>query len=420
MMISYLREKVQNYLSVEKGEWLAFVMAFGWFVLVMLSYQMLRPIREALVSELPSGEKSWLFAGTLIAMTLAVPLYAKLVSLVNRRVLVLTLVNFFSVCILVFAYWNHQFSGPVMIRCFFIWVSVFSLYATSLVWSVLIDLFSTEQGKRLFGPIAGGATTGAIAGSALALQADNWGITAMMILAAVALELCLVLSTGLEFATKGWPAPQREQAVQGGILDGLREIIASPYLMKIIVYLIFISLFGTTIYLQITNVAKLELVDRDMRTSYFAKLNLFVQFGVLGVQLALVGPLLRKLGLTFALMLLPVVSAGCFVVLVGNGSLYALSCIDVVSRIATYGIAVPSREVLFTVVSRQAKYKSKNVIDTIVIRGADSFASATFELLRSHLTFSSICLLMLPLTGAWLFAANRLGRQQNKLAQEQR
>ena len=307
-----------------------------------------------------------------------------------------------------------------MIRCFFIWVSVFSLYATSLVWSVLIDLFSTEQGKRLFGPIAGGATTGAIAGSALALQADNWGITAMMILAAVALELCLVLSTGLEFATKGWPAPQREQAVQGGILDGLREIIASPYLMKIIVYLIFISLFGTTIYLQITNVAKLELVDRDLRTSYFAKLNLFVQFGVLGVQLALVGPLLRKLGLTFALMLLPVVSAGCFVVLVGNGSLYALSCIDVVSRIATYGIAVPSREVLFTVVSRQAKYKSKNVIDTIVIRGADSFASATFELLRSHLTFSSICLLMLPLTGAWLFAANRLGRQQNKLAQEQR
>lgn len=418
--MSEFKDWLLKTLPIQAGERLAVALAFGWFFFMMLSYQVLRPIRESLVGELDDSEKKWLFLGTLLAMIAAVPIYSKLVSVVSRRRLVLLIINFFGLCILGFACWNHYASSKLMIRVFFIWVSVFSLYSTSVIWSVLTDQFSNEQGKRLFGPIAAGATIGAITGSGLTMVAKGLGITNMLLFSAVTLETCLLFAIGLEFAVKHWPSTPKQERLEGGILDGLIEIARSPYLLRIILLLSFISLFGTTIYVEITSAAKLEIADRALRTGYFAKLNLFTQMGTLCIQIAVVGPLMRKIGLAYTLMILPVVAGSSFLMIAANHSLLLLSWIDVISRITTYGIAVPSREVLFTVVSREAKYKAKNVIDTIVIRGADSAASSLYDLLKGLASVSSIALAMFPLTIVWLIAAYRLGKQQQILSQSAR
>ena len=193
----------------------------------MLSYQLLRPLRDSLVGELPSQEKSVLFFATFIAMVVAVPLYAQLVSWLNRRSLVLGLLTFFALNLVGFAFWNSSGGGVWMIRFFFVWVSVFSLYVTSLFWSVLTDLFSNDKGQRLFGPIASGGTTGAIAGSSLAMYAQQIGSTRMLILSAVVLQFGIVCALGLERATKSWPNQARREPISGGILEGLRGIFAS-------------------------------------------------------------------------------------------------------------------------------------------------------------------------------------------------
>jgi ATP:ADP antiporter, AAA family len=405
-------------LPIQKGEWLASVTAFVWFFLIMLSYQLLRPLRDSLVGELPSQEKSVLFFATFVAMVVAVPLYAQLVSLLNRRSLVLVLITFFALNLVGFAFWNSSGGGVWLIRVFFVWVSVFSLYVTSLFWSVLTDLFSNDKGKRLFGPIASGGTTGAIAGSSLAMYAQQIGSTRMLIVAAVVLQLGIVCALSLERATRSWPNQARREPLSGGILEGLRGIFASRYLLQVSLYIALISYFGTTFYMQLTEIAAREIPDREVRAAFFAGLNLKVQLGTLIAQFFIVGPVMRRCGLSTALMILPAVAGVCFLIMANSTSLAVFGLIDVVSRIVTYGFAVPAREVLFTVVNREAKYKSKNVVDTIVIRGADTIASSAFAQLKGFLSLPTINWLLLPVAVYWLYVAFRLGRSHSQLANE--
>ncbi len=406
------------FLPVQNGEWLAAITAFVWFLLIMLSYQLLRPLRDSLVGELPSEEKSILFFATFVAMIVAVPVYAQLVSWLNRRNLVLVLVTFFALNLLGFAIWNSGGGGFWMIRLFFVWVSVFSLYVTSLFWSVLTDLFSNDKGKRLFGPIASGGTTGAIAGSSLAMLAEQIGSTQMLIMAAVVLELGVICALSLEMATRNWPNEAKREPMSGGILEGLRGIFASRFLLQVVLYIALISYFGTTFYMQLTEIAAGEIPNREVRAAFFAGLNLKVQLGTLVAQFFIVGPVMRRCGLSTALMILPAVAGICFLIMANSTSLVVFGFVDIVSRIVTYGFSVPAREVLFTVVSREAKYKSKNVVDTIVIRGSDTIASSIFAQLKGVLSLPVINWLLLPVAVFWLYVAYRLGRNHSQLAQQ--
>lgn len=405
-----------SWFPIQKNEWMPVFFSFAWFFLVLFSYQILRPIRESLFVELKQSETKWLFAATFVVMILAVPIYGKLVSTVGRRQLVWTIINFFTLNIIGFAFWISLGGGLMLSRCYFVWVSVFSLYTTSLVWSVIIDIFSNEQAKRLFGWIASGATLGAICGSSVGMAAKSIGTSYLLIVSAISLELCLVFAIALEKSTRNWESQKKPQPIQPGMLDGLKTIVNSKYLLMIIIYMSLISYFGTTIYLQLTTAVQTAFESREDRTAYFASLNLFVQIGTLVVQFLIVGPVMRWLGLAVSLTTLPIVATVCFTTMSQMASLTVLSCVDVVSRITTYGFSVPSREVLFTVVSREAKYKAKNAMDTIVIRGADWIASTTFRWMSSLTSFSTICRLMLPLILIWFLISFWLGREQRRLA----
>jgi AAA family ATP:ADP antiporter len=336
-------------------------------------------------------------------MLAAAPLYAWLYSRLSRSRLIHLIFHFFVVNILLFAVW-FRVLGPEeqqwLSRILFIWVSVFSLFVTSVFWSVMTECFSNEQGKRLFGPIAAGATTGAILGSMVAsLTAARLGVANLFIISATMLELSLLCAVYLLRSTRDWkttqPPPSQERAT---ILSGLREIIQSRYLILIAIYLAMISFCGTTNYLKLTAAAKVAILDSDQRTQFFANLNFYVQAGTLIAQTLLIGPLMNRLGLTAALLVLPMVYFVCFLLLGASETLWVLGTVDVLSRIGAYGITVPSREVLFTIVSRTAKYQSKNFIDTVVFRGADAIAS-----LMSLATWAIVTIVVIwGLLAAWL------------------
>lgn len=469
-MQNKLRNMIQGWRGlVHTHELVAVALSFAWFFLVMFSYQLLRPIRESLASELTSVQKSNLFLYTFLAMLLAVPVYGRLVAMFKRKTLMLLLFGAFALCAVLFSVWNQAVSSnklsvssslsfqrpenrpanytaektsadqqqnPIpgerhseaeatnvprvrMIKVFFVWVSVFSLYATSLVWSVLIDIFTNEQGKRLFGIIASGATTGAISASTLAISAKQIGNSRIIMLSAAVLGLSCLFGLGLDYAVRKWPANLRDVKVEPGMFSGIKEIAKSAYLTQMILYIGLISLFGSLIYMRLTEAAKLEIVEAEQRTAYFAKLNLYVQLGTLCVQALVVGPIMRTVGLSISLMTLPLVAAICFSIMSWRADLLVLGIVDVVSRITTYGFSVPSREVLFTVVSREEKFKAKNVVDTLVIRGSDSLSSTAYALLTKLASYSTLCLCILPLIGLWSVLAFALARMQAKLAYQQ-
>lgn len=420
-------------MAIEKQErpWVA--LAFGWFFLLMAGYQILRPIRESFVSDLPSEEKPTLFAVVFFVMLAAVPLFGWVSSVVPRRWLAHVVFHFFVVQLAAFACW--VFLGPDehaiwQARVFFVWLTVFILFATSVFWSVMADLFSKEKGERLFGPIAAGATLGGIVGSAFATSlAAALGLAWMLAIAAVLLELGLVLASALQRTIKKRTIKNsnldENEAVrsdlpstkQSGVLAGISDVIRSPYLRLIACYIALISFCGTMVYMQLTDTAREAIPNRDERTAFFASLNLHTQIGTLVVQFLLIGPMMKRLGLGVVLSVLPIVYAICFVLLGFSSSLLALGLVDVLTRIGAYGVTVPAREVLFTVVKPSEKYKAKNVIDTVVLRGSDAAASRLYAGIGQAAVGTGIVpWLMLPVTAAWVLVAWRLGRGQRQQA----
>ncbi|MEZ6096191.1 MAG: MFS transporter [Pirellulaceae bacterium] len=387
-------KRQRTLLDLKRGEHLAFVSAYSWFFLLMAGYQILRPIRESLASELDVPQKSRLFLGTFVVMLIASPTYAWVVSKLTRRQMLYTVFLFFVSNILLFAFWD-RFPIPDsrlwLTRVFFVWTSVFSLFATSVFWSVVVDLFSNEQGKRLFGSIASGATLGAIVASAFASFAAELIGQQNLLLLAAGLETGGVLMAGLlGRVTSQWPTVDAETSRRpdGSMLDGFLELIRSRYLLAIAAFLALLSFCGTSNYMKITSVARDAIEDRDKRTAFFASLNLYTQLGTMILQMFIAGFLIRKLGMRFALTLLPCVYFVAFAVGGMFDLLVVWAAIDVVTRMSTYGVTVPAREVLFTVVSRDAKYKAKNFIDTVVFRGSDAVASSVALSVRWLIPFA--------------------------------
>lgn len=413
-------EKTGPLFRIRKEELRAVFSAALWFFLLMSSYQILRPIRETLAAEQNSAVKQLLFFGTFLAALGGTLGYSWLAGRIPRIWLVRVVTHTSAAIIALFG-WLLMAADPAqsiwLSRFYFVWVTVFSLFITSTFWSVMADLFSQEQGRRLFGPIAAGATLGAIAGSTIAKWlATELGLSGLVFLSAGLLEAGGVVASfllgGRQLQNSRATAP-----VDGGIFEGLTALLRSRYLLWIAVYLALMSLCGTTIYLQLTETAGLAIEDRKARTGFFAGLNLYTQIGSLIAQSLLVSPLIRWIGLGSTLALLPGMYVCSFAVLSSQPGLAWLTIIDVATRSTTYGITVPAREVLFTVVSREEKYKAKNFIDTVVFRGADSVASNLFAAARGLLGQMANLWLFVPVAVGWIGVAHLLGRQQKRLAE---
>jgi len=306
-------------------------------------------------------------------------------------------------------------------RAFFIWISIFNLFVVSVFWALIVDIFSSEQGKRLFGFIAAGATIGAIAGSGLtALLARTVPVTFLLIGSVVLLEVAVFAARRLSSQAgtlHAEPASATDRPVGGNVLAGITHPFKSIYLLNVGLFILFFAVTATFLYFEQAAIVSQSFASRGEQTAFLATVDLVVNCLTLGVQLFLTGRILRYFGVGLTLALLPALTLFGFATLTFLPALSALVVFQVLRRSSDYAIARPTREVLYTVVSREDRYKAKNFIDTVVYRAGDQIGAWSYALLAAlGFGFTGVAGVAVVLAALWLINSLWLGRRQESMA----
>ncbi len=403
------------------------VLGWSWLYIfcVLSAYYILRPIRDEMGVASGVENLQWLFTGTLLGMIAVNPPFAALVARLPRVRFIATTYRFFMVNLLIFILLLHIATPDQHVwigRGFFIWVSVFNLFVVSVFWALMVDVFDSEQGKRLFGFIAAGATLGGIAGSSItASLARDVPATYLLLGSAILLEAAVFSVrrlARLSDALRLRPAAQSGETLIGGnMLSGLTHAFKSPYLINVSVYILLFSITSTFLYFQQADIARQSFAERGARTAFFARIDLWVNVLTLGAQLFLTGRVLRTIGVALTLALLPALSILGFSTLAVTPTLVALVVYQVLRRAGNFAFARPTREVLFTVVPREDKYKAKSFIDTVIYRTGDQVGAWSYAALGFFgLAMTGISIVAVPISIAWLLNSLWLGRKQEGMA----
>ncbi|MDQ2070477.1 NTP/NDP exchange transporter [Natronospira bacteriovora] len=424
---------LQQFFNVRRSEVLSVFLAGLFFFCVLTALMLLRPAREALGLQGGIEAVRWLFVGTAVITLLVNPFFGLLVSRLPRLYFISATYGFFGLSLIVFYMLmtvTPDVIGVTTGQVFYVWFSVFNLFVTMVFWALMADRFSLEQGKRLFGMIAVGGTCGAIFGPWLAsMLADPLGTPALLLISTAFLGLAVVIAWIL-----AWQQPHRrspdlasdpeappvvdEHAVIGGSAwEGFKAVFRSRYLMGIAAYAVILAIMATFLYFtRLQMVAELG-DDLDYRTTVFARIDLITQVATLIMQALIAGHLMHRLGVHITLALLPITAALGFIGLAVVGSLAALIVFEAVFRAVQRAIQRPARETLYTVTSREDKYKSKAFIDTFVYRGGDVVGAQVEGLLgRLGMGLAGVASVAVPLALVWAGLALWLGRSQQKLA----
>lgn len=414
--------------QLRPGEAPALLWSFAYFFCLLGSYYVLRPLRDEMGIAGGTRNLPWLFTATLVVMLAAVPIYGAVVARLPRRRFIPLVYYFFVANIAIF--WLLLTFDIAIVRVaqtFFVWTSVFSLFVVSVFWSFMADLYSSEQSKRLYGFIAAGGSLGTLLGPSITVAfVQSLGHINLLILAAVLLMLAVICAQQLERAAPQVRAnvaqavkagEQADEKVGGGWLDGFLLLLRSRYLAGIALWVVLLSFAGTFLYYQQAAIVQAASTDPAVRTRIFASIELAIGLITFGLQFLATGRLITRFGLAPALALLPLVFVAGFAVLAVAPMLAVLVVFQVLQRTANFAIANPARESTFTVLAREEKYKAKNVIDTVLFRGADAVFGWLFEGLRAAgLGQSALSLFAVPLCALWLILAIWLGRAQETRA----
>jgi ATP:ADP antiporter, AAA family len=434
-------------LNFRRGEFTPALLSALLFFCVLCGYFFLRPVREAMGVSRGMDELRWLFVVTSIASLVAVLAFGGAVSRVDRRKALPLGYGFVIACLAGFAglLIADAAAGGGLIGSdaqtalsrnvgytYYVWLSVINLFATSLFWAYMVDIFDGEQGKRLFAFIGVGGTLGAMAG--------GWGTTAisgmtespylpagLMLLgasffgAAIVVMRVLdgVVSTRRAAARPESAAPPATERLGGGFLDGATAVLKSPYLLGIGGYIALLAISNTMIYFAQANIILDNTDTFSQRVRSFALFDALAETTVLLTQLFITTRIIRRLGVGWTLAILPLVTAAGFAALAVWPVLGMMALFQALHRGARHAISRPARETLFAVLSPADKYKAKPVVDVFVYRGGDVAGAGIDALLRiAGLTLAGIAAATLPLAAAWTALSVALGRAQRKKESE--
>src|SRR5216110_409665 len=405
--------------------WLGFIL----FFVVLAGYYVIRPIRDN-IGATQFENLWWMFTVVLVAMIVANALFSMIVARMSRRKFIPIAYRFFILNLVIF-FVLMQFmppgKQPWVDGCFFVWVSVFNLFATAVFWGFMTDIFTNEQGKRLFGFIAVGGSLGGMLGPL---------ITASLVHRVSTGVLLLICAGMLEIAAQSirfFPAEFRrydsksaedaaaaEKPIGGKFWDGVTHICKSPYLFGLFLFILLYTLTSTWTYFQQSELTKVGIVDKAARTAFFAKLDLSVNTLTLLLQIFLTGRLMKFLGVTVTLLFMPVLSLFGFAAMGFAPVLSVLAAFQIARRASTFAFMRPAREVLFTVLRREDKYKAKSFIDTFGYRCGDQFGAWSYGGMHAlGLSLSTISYIAVPVVGGWCALGVWLGRKQRALADAQ-
>lgn len=404
--------------TIEPGEERPTLLAATYFFFALASYFILRAVRDAAGVAAGTDKLPWLFTGTLVTTLVMNPVYATVVAKLPVRRFIPVVYRVFIALLLGFAAiikYGPAAWEPYLGPSFWILTSIYSLFVPSVFWGFMADSFRPEQGKRLFGFISVGGTLGALAGAFLTSQlARVVGTPVLMVLSVLLLEAAVQAAKRFppSFRPESRARDEAQQPVGGTSLAGITHVLGSPYLLGVCLYMLLFTIGSTVLYFQQAEIVGARYADRESRTAFLASIDAVVQGLTVLAQLFLTARVIRWLGVGVTLAILPLVSMVGFTALGVAGTLTAFVAFQVLRRAGEYAVSRPAREVLYTVVSAEDKYKAKNLIDTFVYRGGDQIGAWSYAGLQAlGMSVATISLCAAPLSAVWLAVGLWLGRR---------
>lgn len=425
-MTTRLREAVRSLTGAAAEEAAPVGWAFLYFFCLLCGYYILRPVRDEMAIEGGVQHLPWMMTATFLTLLLVTPLFGYLSARAPRRRLLLTVYAFFGLNLAVFfLLMANQIAPHWIARVFFVWLSVFNLFVVSVFWSFMADLFTPAQGTRLFGVIAAGGSTGAMVGPLLTTALTYVLPVPFLMLASAAFlgacGLCIHRLDRWSAHRAGRETGCSGEAVGGSMWAGVRLALSSPYLLGICGYLFLLTTTATFLYLEQTRLVGEQIPSPEGRTRLFAMIDLAVNVITFLTQFFVTGQMIGRFGLASALVLLPAVSVAGFGAIGFMPVLTLFVLFTVARRIGEYAIAKPAREVLFTVLGREEKYKAKNFIDTAVSRGGDAATGWIVNGVKAMgATASQIAWMLVPLACLWGWLGWSLARQEERKRTDRR
>jgi len=415
--------------GLEKHEYVAVAWSFAYFFCVLSSYYILRPVRESMAVGSGPNTIPWLFFGTFVTMLIATPVFGWVASRYARRQFLPWVYLFFITNILIF--WvvfsiaidsdsDHVWLG----RVFFVWLSVFNLFVVSVFWSFMADIYTREQGRRLFGIITAGGSIGAlIGGGATSILVVTIGFQNLFPFAATLLLIAIFCITRLRrwveqsHADDVLETAASKKPLGGNPFSGITHVFSSKYFTGIAISSIIASLLGTALYMFMAQLVAQTIPDVDEQTRFFSNINNATNAIALLGQLLVVKHVVHRFGVGVSMSLLPVASVAGFILLAIEPTLAIVALITVLRRALGFGFSKPTTDMLYSVVTPEEKYKTKNFIDTAVYRSGDLIGTWSIKgFVVAGLSIPAISVLMLPFAAIWGAVAIWLGRDYRRQA----
>ncbi|GAA5080481.1 NTP/NDP exchange transporter [Lysobacter panacisoli] len=417
--------RVARIFGVAEGEARPVLTGATLFFVMFAGYFMLRPVRETMGVAGGVDNLQWLFTGTFLATLAAMPLFGWIATKVPRRRILPWTFGFFAVNLALFALsFQADPENLWVARTFYIWISVFNLIAISVIWSVCVDLFPSAQAKRLFALMAAGASLGGLVGPLLGIALVGLiGHAGLLWLASALLVLGIAIARHLQRWRDTQPvhdeltATARARPLGGHPFAGITTVLKSPYLLGISLFVLLLASVSTFLYFEQARLVELKFPNREDQTRVFGTIDVIVQSLTILSQLFITGRLVQRLGLAALLVAVPVVTMLGFVWLAFAPTFAVLAVVMVVRRFGEYAFVRPGREMLFTVVPTEAKYKAKNFIDSVVYRGADAvsgWAKTLVDMLAQHPAIAALIGACIALV--WAVTGASLARAQSRIA----
>lgn len=414
-------------MKVEAHEVRATVLSFLFVFTLMAAYFIIRPVRDAMASDWSRTETSFLWSLTFLFSIIAVVLYGFVISRVRFSRVVPGVYVFFAASFAVFYFGIEFVADPILVdKAFYVWLSVFSLFHTSVFWSFMSGLFSKEQAPRLFAVIASGASIGAIVGPAIpTFFAQDIGVMNLMLISAVMLLVPVPMIGALERLKVGELGNEHlkadlRQAERLGKnpFSGFMLFVRNPYLLAIGTFILMYVTMSTFVYMELREF--LAIYERPERAEIQASIDLAVNSLALLTALFATSRLTSRFGMATTLALIPALMVGGWLVVAMIPVLGVLIGLQIVRRAGNYAVTRPGREMLFTVVDNETRFKAKPVIDIVVYRGGDMVTAWLHTGLRETLNFGmgGVALAAAVVAGIWAMAGVYLGRAYNRAGAE--
>lgn len=407
---------------VQPEELPALLAAFATLFCMFSSYTILRPIRDTMGITSGVEKLPYLFWGTFIAMLAIQPVYGWLTSRLRRPVFLPWVYAFFVANLLAFYVWfNLQQDHTWIARTYYVWVSVFNFFIVAVFWSLMADVFTREQAGRMFGFIAAGASTGGLVGPLIAGRlAVPLGTINLLLISATLLASSLffmrrVIHWHQHFGS-GTRGAEVNTPLGGHMLAAFHQVIRSPYLLGIAVFVILLSWVSTFLYLEQQAFVAKVFTSRDERTRFFSDVDFWVQTFSLITQMFLFGRFFKWVGLRVMLISVPVIMTAGYALFALLPTFAVLVGVLAVRRVGEYAITRPCRDSLYTVCTREEKYKAKSLIDTFIYRGGDATSASVYQALTGPLGLgpSGVGWFGAFISAVWLIIALALGKSHER------